>query len=74
VLVQHIRNLGKPGPIFALLDNLQRGKILHAVRRRVSQRLEETCRDKNRHIMRLTVHDPSRLFRRQASRQLPKQR
>ena len=46
-------------------------KKLHAVRRRIAQRLEQARDNQNRHIMRLAVEHPSRLLRRQTRWQLP---
>jgi hypothetical protein len=54
-----------------VLDQFQQfcsGEEFDAVRSRIAQRLEQACRDKNRHIMRLAVDDLGRLFRRQPGR------
>ena len=41
VLIQRIRDLGQPCPVFDQLQQLQRGKEFHAVRRRIAQRIEQ---------------------------------
>jgi hypothetical protein len=54
-------------------ERFRRSKKLHVVWRRIAQRLEQTCRHQGRHIMRLAINDPGRLFRRQPGRELPQQ-
>jgi len=53
VLVQRIRDLGQPRPIFGQFQQFQRGKELHAVRRRIAQRFEQLHPHQNPHITRL---------------------
>ena len=55
------------------LSFLSEGKEVDAVRRWVAQRLEQPRRHQNRHIMRLAIEHPGRLFRRQTRRKLPEQ-
>jgi len=62
------------GEVHRKAARLQRGKELHAVRRRTAQRLEQARPDENRHIMRLTVQHPGCLLRIEPRRQLPEQR
>jgi len=70
VLIQRIRDFCQPRPVIDLFQLFRRGKILDAVRLRITQRLEQTSRHQNRHIMRLAIQHPRRLFRLQAGRQL----
>ena len=58
---------------FTCSSNSGRGKILDAVWRRIAQRLEQSRRHQDRHIMRLAIQHPRRLLRRQAGRQLVQQ-
>jgi hypothetical protein len=48
-------------------------KEFDAIGRRIAQRLEQLGRDQRRHVMRLAVQHPRRLFRREAGGQLAKQ-
>ena len=74
MLIQRIRDLRQPGPVLHLFQQFRRGKELDVVRRWIAQRLEQTRSHQNRHIMRLAIQHPRRLFRRQTRWQLPQQR
>jgi len=56
-----------------LIQQFRRGKEFHVVWRRIAQRLEQACGHEDRHIMRLAIQHPRRLFRRQTGRQLTQQ-
>jgi hypothetical protein len=55
VLADRVRDLGQPGPILGEFQDIHSGKILHAIRLWIAQRLEQPSHDKNRHIMRLAI-------------------
>ena len=73
MLIQRIRDLRQPRPVFDLFQQFRRGKELDAVRWRIAQRLEQARTDENRYIMRLAIQHPGYLLRRQAGWQLSQQ-
>ena len=62
VLVDRIRDLDEPGPIFHQFGDFGRGKELDGIRRRIAQRLEDTGGDENRDVMNLAIQYPRRLL------------
>jgi len=74
MLIDGVRHLCQPGTVFEKFQNIRRAEKLDAVRRRVSERLEQPERDERRNIVRLAIQDPSCLFRREAGGQLAQER
>jgi hypothetical protein len=68
VLIHGIGDLYQPRFVFSHFEQFSRSKELDAIRRRITQWLEQTRRHENRHIMRLAVEHPTGLFRRQTRR------
>ena len=62
VLVDRIRDLDEPGPIFHQFGDFGRGKELDGIGRRIAQRLEDTGGDENRDVMNLAIQYPGRLL------------
>jgi len=72
VLIDGVRDLGKPRPILDQLQNIRRCEELDPISCRVAKRLEQPRRDENRNIVRLATENPGRLLRSQPGRRLPK--
>jgi hypothetical protein len=71
VLIQRIRDLCQPRPIFNMLQQLRRAKVFHVEWRRIAQRFEQPHRHQDPYISWLAIDHPSRLFRRQTGWQPP---
>jgi hypothetical protein len=69
MLIQRIRDLRQPHPIFDLFQQFQGGEILDATGRWIAQRFEKARSHQDRHIMRLAIQHPGRLLRRQPGRE-----
>ena len=65
--------LGQPGTVFDRLKEVQGGKELDSVGRRIAQWLEEARRDEDRDVVRLAIEEPCSLLGRQACRKLSEQ-
>lgn len=57
VLVDGVRYLRQPRPVFELLLQIRSGEKFDAVGRRIIKRLQQPRRDQGRNIMRLAVQD-----------------
>ena len=74
MLADRVCHFCQPGTILHQFHDLLRGEVLDAILRGIAQRLEQSGRNKNRHIMRLAAKHPGSLFHGKPGRGLPDQR
>ncbi len=62
MLADCVRDLRQPGAVFCEFQDVRRGEILDAVRRRIAQRAKQPGGDQDWHIMRFDPWDEPTLF------------
>ena len=74
VLADGIGDFDEPSAVFGDLQNIRRRKIFGAILNGGAEWFEQPGIDQRGNVMRLAVQHPGRLLRREAGRQLAKQR
>jgi len=74
VMIDGIGYFRQPVLILGEFQHIRCAKEFDAVGGRIAQRFQEAGGDQNGNVMRLTIQDPRRLFRREPRGQLPEQR